>query len=166
MANSGDKGISNKELIEINRRWAKEKQDEIIGLEDEIKMLQEKCNRIRQELDPIETWLARMENREQPLNPDAANGLEEKTGQACEELRGDRLRNEVTELLREVYPDMLYYRVILKRLQERGYVVGGKDPGLNLIAHISKDKRIVRGDKRGIYGVKKSFFNTGQAEKS
>ena len=108
--------------------------------------------------------LARMENKGQSpgsalISPEA----ETVTAQAGEELRGDRLRNEVVELLREVYPDMLYYRVILSRLQERGYEIGGKDPGLNLIAHISKDKRIKRGDKRGYYGVDESYTDAGKS---
>ncbi len=158
MADSKGKVISSEELIELNRRWAQEKKDELRQLENEIAKLQEKCNNIRQELEPIETWLARMENKGQ--SPESAlihSKAEAVTEQISEELRGDRLRDEVVGLLREIYPDMLYYRVILSRLQERGYKVGGKDPGLNLIAHISKDKRIKRGDKRGYYGIDESY---------
>ncbi|MGI5922249.1 MAG: hypothetical protein ACOX6I_10995 [Syntrophomonadaceae bacterium] len=67
------------------------------------------------------------------------------------ELRGDRLRNEVANILLKVYPQELYYREILQFLKERGYTVGGKDPGLNLIAHMAKDDRFQHGDKRGVY---------------
>lgn len=164
MADSGSKGISNEELIKINRKWLQEKKDDLKQREDVIKKLQEECMEIRQEMDPIETWLARMEKSE-PIPGSALTGADKEfaAGQACEELRGDRLRNEVVELLREVYPDMLYYRVILQRLQERGYEVGGKNPGLNLIAHISKDKRIKRGEKRGIYGLDGSYINAGDS---
>lgn len=160
MANSGGKGVSNEELMEINRRWVQEKKEELRQKEDELKKLQEECKRIRQELDPIETWLVRMENREQSPGAAGEPGEDTVVVQGSKELRGDRLRDEVVGLLREVYPDMLYYRVILSRLQERGYEIGGKDPGLNLIAHISKDKRIKRGEKRGIYGLDESFWDT------
>jgi hypothetical protein len=160
VANSGGKGVSNEKLMEINRRWVQEKQEELRQKEDELNKLQEECIRIRQELEPIETWLARMENREQSPGTAGESGEDEVVVQEKEELRGDRLRDEVVGLLREVYPDMLYYRVILKRLQEKGYEIAGKDPGLNLIAHISKDKRIKRGDKRGIYGLDESYLDT------
>ncbi|MEN6462308.1 MAG: hypothetical protein ABFC94_13180 [Syntrophomonas sp.] len=167
MANAGSKGVSNEELMDINRKWLQEKKAELKLREDEIKKLQEECKEIRQAMDPIETWLARMGKREQMPESDLT-GPEKETaaGPGYKELRGDRLRNEVVELLREVYPDMLYYRVILQRLQERGYEVGGKDPGLNLIAHISKDKRIKRGDKRGIYRLDESYLNAGESGES
>lgn len=162
MADSKSKGVSNEELIEVNRRWVEEKKEELRKREDEISKLQGECARIRQELDPIEIWLARMEHREVSPTTRIDKGDEVAGEQRCEEVRGDRLRDEVVLLLREVYPNMMYYRVILSRLQQRGYEVGGKDPGLNLIAHISKDKRIKRGDKRGIYGLDENFFNAGE----
>lgn len=167
MAKSSSLRISNEELTDINRKWLQEKKAELKLREDEIKRLQDECKKIRQEMEPIETWLSRMGKSEQ-MPESVLTGSEEEAAdkQVFEELRGDRLRNEVVALLREIYPDMLYYRVILKRLQERGYEVGGKDPGLNLIAHISKDKRVARGHKRGIYGLDESYFNTGESGES
>lgn len=154
MAESGNEGVSNEHLIEINRRWLEEQRLLLRQREDEIQRLQAECQKIRQEMEPIEMWLARMECREMTGMDDLEEREIGKAGSTeNEELRGDRLRDEVVELLREVYPNMIYYRVILNRLQERGYEVGGKDPGLNLIAHISKDKRIIRGNKRGLYGL-------------
>jgi len=46
----------------------------------------------------------------------------------------------------------MHYRTLVDEMHNMGINVSGADPGLNLIAHIQKDKRIVRM-KRGHYGL-------------
>jgi hypothetical protein len=45
-----------------------------------------------------------------------------------------------------------HYRQLVSLLADRNVYVPGKDPGANLIAHISRDDRFVRTG-RGIYGL-------------
>ena len=93
----------------------------------------------------------------EPVNESEALVEEKNSSEELIELKGDSLRDEVVNLLGQVYPGMIYYRELLQCIESMGYQVGGKDPGLNLIAHISTDKRIVRGDKRGMYGLSDDF---------
>lgn len=70
------------------------------------------------------------------------------------QLRGDALRNEVVEILEDSFPNAMHYREILNIILSKGYTIGGKTPALNLAAHLTKEKRIQRTDKRGIYILK------------
>lgn len=179
MVDKGKRDIDNTELININRQWLEQKYRDLKGREKEIKHLAEECKMIRLEMDPLEKWLVQMEGpgavdelhrkftesapeaaKENLVCPDEINGEQQFT-----EIRGSRLRDEVVKLLQAVYPGMMYYREILEHLTNRGYKVGGKDPGLNLIAHISTDKRIARGEKRGIYGLSDHFIQQMEAGK-
>jgi len=45
----------------------------------------------------------------------------------------------------------MYYEALLGRLRAQGIAVPGRNPGANLIAHMSRDKRFARVG-RGIYG--------------
>ena len=158
-------------LISINRQWLEQKYRELKEREKKIKQLAEECRLIRLEMDPLEQWLVQMEGQEivdelkssgaepvpEPADEAQAGGAAADESEPGIELKGDSLRNEVMALLRRAYPGMLYYREILQCLEDMGYQVGGKDPGLNLIAHISTDKRIVRGNKRGMYGLSEDF---------
>ncbi|MGS0763281.1 hypothetical protein [Syntrophomonas curvata] len=171
MADNNQQNVDKNELISINRQWLEQKYRELKEREKKIKQLAEECKMIRLEMDPMEKWLVQMEGQgivdelraslaePVPEPVDEAEVLEEETDDSkhLTELKGDPLRNEVVSLLRQAYPGMLYYREILQCLKDMGYQVGGKDPGLNLIAHISTDKRVVRGNKRGMYGLSKSF---------
>lgn len=160
-------GLGKDELIKVNRRWLEEKEADLAKKEEEIKRLQEECVIIKREMEPLEQWLEQLEGK--PAQSISRQKAGMKKGQAgtgreenaakiekeimVEELRGQRLRDEVVSILQEAYPEMLYYREILRRLKERGYMVAGENPGPNLIAHISKDERVKRGAKRGIYGL-------------
>lgn len=171
MADTGQRDVDKTELISINRQWLEQKYRELKEREKKIKQLSEECKMIRLEMDPMEKWLVQMEGKgivnelrasltepvPEPVNE--AEPLKEETDESehLTELKGDPLRDEVVNLLQQVYPRMLYYREMLQCLEGMGYQVGGKDPGLNLIAHISTDNRIARGNKRGMYGLSKSF---------
>lgn len=167
MVKEQETGLGKDELIKVNRRWLEEKKAELFKKEEEIKRLQDECEIIKREMEPLEQWLEQLEGK--PAQPILREKVGMKKGQAGagreenaakiekemaeEELRGQRLRDEVVNILQEAYPEMLYYREILRRLKKRGYMVAGENPGPNLIAHISKDERVKRGAKRGIYGL-------------
>lgn len=171
MADKGQQDVDKTELIRINCQWLEQKYRELNELEKKIKQLTEECKMIRLEMEPMEKWLVQMEGqgtvdelkaslgRPVPEPANESEAMDQKTDNSEEliELKGDPLRDEVVNLLGQVYPGMMYYRELLQCLEGMGYQVGGKDPGLNLIAHISTDKRIVRGDKRGMYGLNDDF---------
>lgn len=171
MADKGQRDVDKTELISINRQWLGQKYRELNERENKIKQLAEECKMIRLEMEPMEKWLVQMkgqgildelkaslgESFREPVNESEVLAGETDDSEHLTKIRGNHLRDEVVNILQQVYPRMMYYREILQNLEAKGYQVSGKNPGLNLIAHISTDKRIVRGDKRGIYGLNDSF---------
>lgn len=156
-------GLNN--LIAANLKWVQEQRHLLKVKEEEISRLQAEYDDIRSKLQPMEEWLSRHTdyqgavNEKRMVDGSAELSLEKpaRSENVSEEaaaeagLRGDRLRDEVVRILTGSYPESLYYREILNRLEQSGYRVGGKDPGLNLIAHMAKENRIERGEKRGMY---------------
>ncbi|MDD2300160.1 MAG: hypothetical protein PHU69_11045 [Fermentimonas sp.] len=159
-SNPGDSSDNKEALIEMNRKWVEQKRAELQDNEEQIRRLQEEREGILSELEPMENWLDQVEGKDRQqlgrVNRITAGPIIEVVKEDAE-LRGDRLRDEVVKVLKEVYPETLYYREILRRLMIQGYQVGGKDPGLNLIAHITKDSRLQRGSKRGTYGLDEDY---------
>lgn len=136
-------------LLESNRRWLELAYRELAAHQEEVKRLQ-------QEIKSMEFWLASVEKGQSAMagaNFPLAHDIDtiDATDTVETELKGDRLREEVVKILTEVFPEELYYREILRRLQRRGFEVGGKDPGLNLLAHLAREPRVQRGFKRGVY---------------
>lgn len=179
MADQGRQDVDKTELININRQWLEQKYRELKEREQKIKQLAEECKMIRLEMDPMEKWLIQVQGQgivdelrvsqaETVTAPAEESEAWDETQNDSEnliELRGNALRDEVVSILQQVYPQMMYYREIQQMLEAKGYQVSGKNPGLNLIAHISTDKRIVRGEKRGIYGLSDNFaLKLGLAE--
>lgn len=157
-----------KKLIQAARKWVKEKKSELEAKEEEIRVLSEDCEKIRREMLPLQTWLNEVGGGSKPKAAvRAKNGdeiSEEKklersvtneNAEESKELRGDRLRDEVVKILDEVYPENIYYREILRKLEIKGFQISGKDPGLNLVAHLAKEPRAVRAEKRGMYCLNK-----------
>ncbi|MDD3365468.1 MAG: hypothetical protein PHZ03_10840 [Syntrophomonas sp.] len=159
-SNRGDATIDNSDLIAANSRWVELRKLELLAKEEEIKKLQDERVRIKQEIAAMENWLLAINGGDfLPVETRVVKTVENKQlGDGEEELRGDSLRNAVVKVLEEAYPQDLYYREILRRLKLKGYQIGGKDPGLNLIAHITKDARLRRGEKRGIYGLADTYL--------
>ena len=46
----------------------------------------------------------------------------------------------------------MHYRDLVPAIEDLGIFISGRDPALNLIAHIHKDERFMR-PKRGFYGL-------------
>jgi len=57
-------------------------------------------------------------------------------------------------LIQEAKP--MHYRELLRRMQEQGVSVGGRDPGSTLIAYLGRDKRFIKAPQlgRGYYQLK------------
>ena len=74
---------------------------------------------------------------------------------------GDQIANAVFDVLKnqeslELDERSMHYREIVQKLQQRNIYVAGRDPGLNMIAHIHKDTRF-RRPKRGHYALSKWY---------
>jgi hypothetical protein len=57
-------------------------------------------------------------------------------------------------LIQEAKP--IHYRELLKRIEEQGVSIGGRDPGSTLIAYLGRDKRFAKAKQsgRGYYQLK------------
>jgi len=175
MANDDELEMNMLQLIETNRKWVEQRQMELLEKEAARDRLIKECEGIRNELSLMVAWLDKVSGQHrakgESIPVGSGDNNQEKISHFTQvpettpeekgdiELRGDRLRDEVARILLEVYPEGLYYRDLLLRLKERGYKVSGKDPGLNLIAHMTHDDRFQRGDKRGVYVLSASHVN-------
>lgn len=166
MVNESEQFINKEDLIENNRKYARQRRQELEDREKEIFRLQRECEEIRRELHLIDAWLNTMESADRQEERDDQIANDSSAAFPCEasdimdvEVRGDRLRDEVVKVLEESYSQELYYREILSRLTRKGFQVGGKDPGLNLIAHLAKEPRVRRGEKRGIYCLNEAYVD-------
>lgn len=171
MPDKKDKALMNDDVLAVNHNWLKRRYLDLREREEQIGRLLEECKQIRREIELMEEWLAAMEGKsidwegagEQRLDASIVTGSEKEQGV---EVRGDRLRDEVVKILTEVYPDEMYYQEILVQLRSRGYQVAGKNPGLNIIGHLAKEPRVVRGEKRGMYCLEETYANTGEIRKN
>lgn len=71
--------------------------------------------------------------------------------------KGDSIAAAVFDILKEredleLKERPVHYRDLVREIENRGIYVSGRDPGLNMIAHIHKDERFHR-PKRGFYGL-------------
>ncbi|MEA1962393.1 MAG: hypothetical protein U9N81_14190 [Bacillota bacterium] len=153
-----DLAVRQEKLIQEARRWLEQRKLELKNKEAEYLELGLECNKIDREIQLLETWMNEVAIPEKcdiaMLSQSDEYGerdLPERDEVVKAELRGDHLRREVVKILEEVYPEVIYYREILKRLEDKGFQVGGKDPGLNLVAHLAREPRAVRAEKRGMY---------------
>lgn len=141
-----------KKLLAEAREWLKQRQIVLKEKEAQVEMLNEECSLLRREMKPLEDWIRTMEGQQvEDLTDKQEASLSGIISCKEQELRGDRLREEVVNLLKEAHPEEMYYRDILTHLAEKGFKVSGKNPGLNLVAHLSKEPRVEKGCKRGMY---------------
>lgn len=80
-----------------------------------------------------------------------APGVPEGAGSAGTEEETVTLADQVYYYLLERGKEQ-HYREIAEALMARGVEITGKDPGLNLVAHIHADERFKR-PRRGVYGL-------------
>ncbi|MEN6351228.1 MAG: hypothetical protein ABFD08_17770 [Syntrophomonas sp.] len=174
MAKNQDTPADKQHLIEANRLWIKKRREEHDRKHAQILKLKQECKDIMEEIELFEALVRKLESNEVLETEKAAKQKaarnSSKTGIKAEEeavsvenlpqreeLRGDKLREQVAEILLDNYPAEIYYRDILNLLTGKGYKVAGKDPALNLLAHMVKDERFQRGDRRGVYTLAADF---------
>lgn len=147
------------ELLFMAREWLQQKRALLEEKKAQIDKLSEECEMLYREIKPLEDWVNTMDGKpgkqvESPDEIDTVMSIARGSGQE-QGLRGDHLREEVVKVLKEADTEELYYREILERLYSKGFEVGGKNPGLNLVAHLSKEPRVEKTGKRGVYRLKK-----------
>ncbi|HEY5475792.1 MAG TPA: hypothetical protein VIK11_03660 [Tepidiformaceae bacterium] len=74
------------------------------------------------------------------------------TPQRPQSAKTQRFTDAAVELLTE-RGEPIHYLALTKLLGERGVYVPGREPGANLIAHMSRDERFTRAPARGTYGL-------------
>lgn len=140
------------EYAAMTRKLIEQKKAEVLVKKAEF-------DRVRGELDDLRVTLERLIAVLEIVDGESFDNAELVGSDSCwlgkgaasEELRGDRLRDEIVTLLRENYPDPLHYRDIVRMIFAKGFLIPGTDPGVNVLAHISREPRIGKGERRGTY---------------
>jgi len=111
---------------------------------------------LRQQIGVFESRLTLKENQLRNLddllvleNGQVSRG--EPGAAVAPERRASSLTNHVHQVLADLGKP-IHYRELVRLLAEQQVHVPGKDPGANLIAHISRDERFARVG-RGTYGL-------------
>jgi hypothetical protein len=128
-------------------------QDFMNSVQHESDQVATELQKVLADLEPLMEKRHRLEERARALKtvmstyqPGAAHG-----GPAAGGPPGDRHFTDVAyDILRQ--EGELYYDDLLSRLSDAGVRVPGRNPGANLIAHMSRDKRF-RRVRRGTYAV-------------
>lgn len=74
------------------------------------------------------------------------------TPQRPQSAKTQRFTDAAVEILTE-RGQPIHYLELTRLLGERGVYVPGREPGANLIAHMSRDERFTRAPARGTYGL-------------
>ncbi len=142
----------NQEYAAMTRKLIEQKKAEVLVKKAEF-------DRVRGELNDLRVTLERLMAVLEIVDGDSFENAGSVGSESCllgkgasgEELRGDRLRDEIVTLLRENHPDPLHYRDIVRMIFAKGFTIPGTDPGVNVLAHISREPRIGKGERRGTY---------------
>lgn len=116
---------------------------------ERLRILSEERSRLQARRRHLQALLA-LEGVEQP-EIQGAPGVAEGPGSAETEEGTVALADQVYYYLLERGKEQ-HYREITEALMASGVEITGKDPGLNLVAHIHADKRFKR-PRRGVYGL-------------
>jgi hypothetical protein len=126
--------------------------DFVSAVQQESDQVARELQRVLGELEPLVEQRRQLEERARALET-VISTYEAKAGnrRGAGVGAGDRHFMDVAyDLIQQEGP--LYYDALLGRLREQGIAVPGRNPGANLIAHMSRDKRFTRVG-RGIYGI-------------
>lgn len=128
-----------------------EKEEEQVKREtaERLRRISEERNGLQARRRHLQALLA-FEGVEQP-EMQGVPGVPEGAGSAETEEGTVTLADQVYYHLLERGKEQ-HYREIAEALMERGVEITGKDPGLNLVAHIHGDERFKR-PRRGVYGL-------------
>jgi hypothetical protein len=151
--------LAKQELVQIEERLRKIHEEEetvraqttkrLKVLDEESKHLEAQMRHLKALVSPEEHCVSDDNSQEVSELIDGRGGIQSVVR------RNSGLADQVYKLLYETGHEY-HYKELVHALQNGGIEVPGKDPGLNLIAHIHNDNRFVR-PKRGIYGLKEWY---------
>ena len=126
-------------------------QDFIAAVDDESDDVAAELARIEAELKPLIEHRHRLEERARALETVKSTYDLASRRNGGARVKGNRHFLDVAyDLLRD--EGELYYETIVAKLRNLGVTVPGRNPGANLIAHMSRSRRFKRIG-RGIYAV-------------
>ena len=125
-------------------------------MQQESDQVASELQKILSELEPLIEQRRRLEERQRALKTvmSTYQPTARATGPTGAVATGERHFIEVAHDILAQSGEM-YYEDLLARLTDMGVSVPGRNPGANLIAHISRDKRF-RRVRRGTYSVQPS----------
>lgn len=131
-------------------RYSRVVQDFVKAVQQESDQVASELRKVLDQLEPLLQERRRLEERAKALES-VMSTYEGKGGRAVAVQSGDRHFLDIAaEILREGGP--LYYEMLLDQLRQRGITVPGRNPGANLIAHMTRDERFKRVG-RGTYAA-------------
>jgi hypothetical protein len=123
-------------------------QDFVKAVQNESDQVADELRKVLDQLEPLMQERRRLEERAKALES-VMSTYEGRGGRTVAVDTGDRHFLDVAlEVLRAEGP--LYYETLLQKVVERGARVPGRNPGANLIAHMTRDSRFKRVS-RGTY---------------
>jgi hypothetical protein len=120
--------------VRILREMFEEARKEYMEVAEELKPLLRQRNKLEDKISHLEALL---EAEGYDMNREGHKGRLELFGESA--ISGEEARYQIAKILKD-YPDGLHYREIYKKLEDRGYKMKGKEPAINLIAHMSNDR--------------------------
>ncbi|MDD4593190.1 MAG: hypothetical protein PHG06_22640, partial [Parabacteroides sp.] len=134
--------VETEELKATGRKWVEQKRLELRARENDLEKLFQECEYLRRDIELMEAWLAVDAEEERVEKDDTGaeaagskspvrlkrgfasdlveSSLDKSVDEKGMELKGDNLRDEVVKILAESYPQGVYYRDVLGRLQKKG----------------------------------------------
>ena len=171
-SNTSLQGVLQQELAELDQTLVSlsEREERLHGELQSIRMERAQKQELR------EHALALLEHTQQPQSKNSPMASAEAVTESLPALLeapdryplgrkakiSDTLAQAVYETLKETEPangeagEPMHYRELVAALESRRVYISGRDPGLNLVAHIHKDSRFVR-PHRGMYALKEWY---------
>ncbi len=149
-----------KDIIKMNIEWLRQTLQSIEDVNNQIKPLINMRKDFESQIEPM-IKIIKTQLTEGNISNEDLIGLENifnrKEVEVKRFIKGAKLCDLVYFILIE-NQEPLYFKDILSQINDKGFIVNGKDPGLNLVAHLSKDKRFKKGSKRGYYSIDNDYL--------
>lgn len=149
-----------KDIIKMNIEWLRQTLRSIEDINNQIKPLINMRKDYESQIEPM-IKIIKTQLNEGIINNENLIGLEnifkQKEVEVKKSIKGTKLCDLVYSILIENQTP-LHFKDILSQINNKGFIVNGKDAGLNLVAHLSKDKRFKREDKRGFYSINNDYL--------
>lgn len=123
-----------KERVEVLKEMLDEARNEYKELAEELAPLLQRRNKLE---DKINHLVSLLEAEGYEVSAERRKGTLDLFGESI--ISGKEARYHIVKILKD-HSDGMHYREIYRRLEDRGYRMKGRDPAINLIAHMSNDK--------------------------